>query len=235
MLKEIQDSIFHEYSIEGDEFNITIGGLVPNTTYSFYAFVETQNYGVLVGDTLEFITTIIKTFPAENITYNSAFLKAEFHSGDISGIIIGKGFEIKPENGASFTIDSDENAFQSSAEDLLSSTNYIFKAYVYSLENGIVYGNEEAFQTLNKTSSKQLQMSNHDRIKIYPNLTSDWLTIDGINNSKKLSIIDYSGRIYLTVRANNKDQISVENLENGNYLVLFKDQNKTIVKKLVKH
>ena len=71
-------------------------------------------------------------------------------------------------------------------------------------------------------------------ITIYPNPTSHQLTIDTELKLSKITIIDITGKIIMITKEN-KRTINVTNLSDGIYFIKLNTDQKTIIKKFVKH
>ena len=70
-------------------------------------------------------------------------------------------------------------------------------------------------------------------ISIYPNPVNDKLFIQGVSDVSEISIYDLLGKLVLS--KTNTSEIDVTNLKKGIYLIKIKDQQKEIIKKLVKN
>ena len=68
---------------------------------------------------------------------------------------------------------------------------------------------------------------------IYPNPVNDKLFIQGLSEVSEISIYDVLGKLVLSKMASS--EIDVSNLKKGIYLIKVKDQQKEIIKKLVKN
>lgn len=73
-----------------------------------------------------------------------------------------------------------------------------------------------------------------DNIQIYLNPTNSKLYINGINGTATISIISTNGKSILTTSARDNDQISIENLPIGFYLVKISTSSNTLVKRILK-
>lgn len=75
--------------------------------------------------------------------------------------------------------------------------------------------------------------SENNRFQVYPNPTKNILHV--MNNSKieKITIFDYLGKEVLTQTQNN-NEINVENLSKGIYLIEIHSENKIVYKKFIK-
>jgi hypothetical protein len=76
----------------------------------------------------------------------------------------------------------------------------------------------------------------NNKIAIYPNPTSDYITIQNTENqteSLNFKIIDLTGRVLKSDSINNNEKINVEELISGNYIVQIQNEsNKIISRKL---
>lgn len=71
------------------------------------------------------------------------------------------------------------------------------------------------------TSSSDIKPVNQTKINIYPNPTSDYLIVEGVEDNTPYKIYDYDGRVMDNGIGNT---IPVSNLTNGNYLLLINTQ-----------
>jgi len=58
-------------------------------------------------------------------------------------------------------------------------------------------------------------------LNVYPNPTSDFIRVDGINEVTFVQIMDMSGRIVLNSEVQGNEEINVSNLNTGNYVISF--------------
>jgi len=82
-------------------------------------------------------------------------------------------------------------------------------------------------------STASLDDTNLQRISIYPNPVNDKLFIQCLSEVSEVSIYDVLGKLVLS--KTNTSEIDVTNLKKGIYLIKIKDQQKEIIKKLVKN
>ncbi|MGY8952934.1 MAG: T9SS type A sorting domain-containing protein, partial [Flavobacteriales bacterium] len=73
-------------------------------------------------------------------------------------------------------------------------------------------------------------------VNIYPNPTSDYLNISGINSTNlEVTILDFNGKILLEESLESDRSISVENLSKGTYLISIESDFGQTLKKIVIH
>jgi hypothetical protein len=80
---------------------------------------------------------------------------------------------------------------------------------------------------------------NNSKITIYPNPTNNFITIQNKQNTIEnfeYKIIDLTGRIVRSGNSKFNDQINVESLESGNYIIQIETENdKKLTEKLIKN
>ena len=165
-IKKAYENDYHFIQIAETELKYNIDGLTPGTEYNYFTFIETENYGSLCGDTINFTTTLLTTLPATNITATTALFTGEYDKKDISGTILNKGFEYKKATESQYTtvIITGEN-FSNEITKLISGIDYSYLAFIYTLEQGIIYGNESYFTTFQpyiSISSSSLSIASKD-------------------------------------------------------------------------
>ena len=75
--------------------------------------------------------------------------------------------------------------------------------------------------------------SDTDNLQIFPNPTKNIINIKNITEIKKIKIFDYLGKEVLTQTENN-NEINVENLSKGIYLIEINSENQKVYKKFIK-
>lgn len=92
------------------------------------------------------------------------------------------------------------------------------------------------FKTQNPTGLKKIG-NETNAIKIYPNPTTDLLSIFSETNIQKVELYGINGKLVLSqTKFNIQKNISLKNLDNGTYLLhIITTDNKTVVQKLVKN
>ena len=70
-------------------------------------------------------------------------------------------------------------------------------------------------------------------MQIFPNPTKNIINIKNITEIKKIKIFDYLGKEVLTQTENN-NEINVENLSKGIYLIEINSENQKVYKKFIK-
>lgn len=72
-------------------------------------------------------------------------------------------------------------------------------------------------------------------VKLYPNPTSDMVTISGVKEGKVISLVDINGRIHFTIRASGEEEtISIGRLPEGVYLLRIMNGSSVRTLKVVK-
>jgi len=81
--------------------------------------------------------------------------------------------------------------------------------------------------------NKTLGVSNVDKnqFKIFPNPTSDYVKISGINKIKNVRVFDMTGKI---VKETKDSEVNVENLSSGQYIINVYSDNEVVSKKFIK-
>lgn len=98
------------------------------------------------------------------------------------------------------------------------------------LPNGKIANNEE----LSPIKNKELKINNSvEEIKIYPNPTGDFINIRTNELIKSVVIINMEGKIIRTLN-DNFNQINVQNLPNGSYILKMELADKFLIKKFIK-
>lgn len=75
--------------------------------------------------------------------------------------------------------------------------------------------------------------SDNNRLQIFPNPTKNVIQIKNNSEIEKITIFDYLGKEIFTQTQNN-NEINVENLSKGNYLIEILSENEKIYKKFIK-
>ncbi len=98
------------------------------------------------------------------------------------------------------------------------------------LPNGKIANNEK----LSPIKNKELKINNSvEEIKIYPNPTGDFINIRTNELIKSVVIINMEGKIIRTLN-DNFNQINVQNLPNGSYILKMELADKFFIKKFIK-
>ena len=78
-----------------------------------------------------------------------------------------------------------------------------------------------------------------DKIIIYPNPTNNFITIQNDQRKTKnieYKIVDLTGRVVKNNNSKFNEQINIENLTSGNYIIQFQtDSNDNFTQKLIKN
>lgn len=90
--------------------------------------------------------------------------------------------------------------------------------------------------TINIVSNLSLNYSNQDLFSIYPNPAQSIINIDSVNNISidSLKIFDIFGKLLLE-KTKNTNQVTIENLSNGIYIIEVASEGKIIKKKFIKN
>jgi hypothetical protein len=103
-------------------------------------------------------------------------------------------------------------------------------------KNGVIFNKAGGF-TINVTSPNTTGIDDNidlnSEINIYPNPTSNQLTIDTELNINEMSVVDITGKVIMTTKENTTT-INVADLSDGIYFIQLITENRTITKKFVK-
>jgi hypothetical protein len=117
-------------------------------------------------------------------------------------------------------------------------TNRIYDAteagdYAVIVTRGVCVDTSECINI----SLSSLDENISDKLIVYPNPASNFLTIKNIENNEilGLTIMDVSGKIVLEQTNQNNKNISIEGLENGVYFLLVNTTSGAAVKKFIKN
>jgi DNA-binding beta-propeller fold protein YncE len=76
----------------------------------------------------------------------------------------------------------------------------------------------------------------HTEGALYPNPTTNYITLTGVNDNAKISILDMNGRKVKELRYSIDKEINVSELNKGTYLMIIQDSNgSALVNKLIKY
>ncbi len=81
------------------------------------------------------------------------------------------------------------------------------------------------------TVSINEQVSQQNELKVFPNISSDFITIQSKVQNHTYAVIDLSGKIILKDQFQNSKILNIENWSKGKYIVLLYDENKIIDQK----
>ena len=95
-------------------------------------------------------------------------------------------------------------------------------------ETGYTLDNVQIVDLSNLGLTKQPNSQLH----IYPNPTSDWLTIESKNQIQSIKILDFTGKLISTIEG--KSRINVENLNQGIYFIQTTTDKGSETKKFIK-
>lgn len=172
-------------------------GLQSNTQYTYHAYATTSG-GKVVGEektftTLTVIPPIVTTSAATAIGKNSATLNGTIMNGSYA--IIAYGFEYKITGALDYTSISGTKSgttLTATINSLAHNTNYTFRAYATTAEEGTTYGTELTFKTL----YNQLIIESGDTVAISTPFNGDLVFYHGgqIGNTTD-TIIQIEGKI----------------------------------------
>ena len=106
----------------------------------------------------------------------------------------------------------------------------ISSSFNFSINSPLTEENKPVWGTCPVLSIDDQKLTN---ISIYPNPVDDKLFIQGLSGVSDISIYDVLGKLVLS--KTNTSEIDLTNLKKGIYLIKIKDQQKEIIKKLVKN
>jgi len=109
-----------------------------------------------------------------------------------------------------------------------------------SLPNGVYFvnlkqnGENHNLKLIKNESLSVNKITSINKIKIYPNPTTDFLTISSNLKIKKLKIYDINGQIKINIENKQLNKINLQNLEKGMYLLYLKSDDSVFVKTVIK-
>lgn len=109
-------------------------------------------------------------------------------------------------------------------------------AWNLALENNTLYIAEQVtgkVSTLNISSLSNDDVSSEENLAIFPNPSSDFITIPNLEGAVNYKIVDLSGRIVLKNKLALGESIDIQSLSNGIYLVHLENYSNTF--KIVKN
>ena len=164
----------------------------------------------------------IKIYEAYDITAHSVKLSADIHAGNITFSRVC--FEISDMDMTFFkTIDVATDGYvETKVEDLADDTSYQYCMSVYH-DDGIFMVSNTFYFT---TEFDGVDESQNANINIYPNPTSDFINVEGID-PQTITIYSLDGKLVKTVEGTNV--VDVRDLDEGVYLINIDG----IVKKLI--
>ena len=71
-------------------------------------------------------------------------------------------------------------------------------------------------------------------IKLYPNPITDYLYVEGIENTCSMSIVDLKGEVLFFGNVINKEKVSLTNFRKGIYIVKLTINNSVAQQKIIK-
>lgn len=111
--------------------------------------------------------------------------------------------------------------------DMVDDDMFLFPPVVDANGSGLSGTTSYSFDTLS------LENILLDSISIYPNPAANTFYINGLLQTTSVSIYDISGKMMLTQAATSNQAIAIDTLASGIYMVSIKNNNGTVVKKLV--
>lgn len=107
-------------------------------------------------------------------------------------------------------------------------TYAIYDGYSLSTFNKVI------LQIKHPLSSRTKALNNEFEFDIFPNPTSDFLTVNSTSNIDELQIFNLNGKsLYQALSLGNNSQINVTNYPKGTYIILLKSGNKIVAEKFV--
>ena len=106
-------------------------------------------------------------------------------------------------------------------------------AYSLKIKSGTYTQISNIIGINNIISSLNSSLKDISSIYIFPNPSSNFLTIQGIQENSVITIFDINGKQILNKQLSTK-QIDVSHLQNGEYIIKIKDRTGTITKKFIK-
>ena len=100
--------------------------------------------------------------------------------------------------------------------------NEVCTYYNAGLTGAIAYINK----IVNNVVTSSVKLENATEFQVYPNPSSEYITISNGDNTDDFEIIDNVGRLVLKVSVQNQDIISVSDLQNGVYYIKKVSDNK---------
>ena len=83
------------------------------------------------------------------------------------------------------------------------------------------------------------EYTNNSKINVYPNPTNNFITIQNLDNvigNFEYKILDFTGKIITKNYSKFNEQISIESLTSGNYIIQIETENgQKLIKKLIKN
>ena len=119
--------------------------------------------------------------------------------------------------------------FSCNLSGLKANTKYYIRSYAKNLF-GVAYGNELTFTTPMTSDISEITDSN---IFLYPNPTNDKLLINGISETTKISINDFTGKLVFTSQISS-NEFDISNLKNGIYAINIETAKGNITRKFIK-
>ena len=186
---------------------------VPNPTQCSAGFV-------MYPDTSSGNITVVNSSTGSNLTYlwsfgdgNTSTLQSPTHTYATSGPFY-----------LCLTVD-DGSSCNDTYCDSIGSNGVVFKQAGFTIN---VIPASSIITDINKKNGL------NSEVEIYPNPTSNQLTIGTEQNINEIKIVDITGKIIMITKENTRT-INVTNLSDGIYFIKLNTDQKTMIKKFVKH
>ncbi len=212
--------------------------LTLNTKYEVtaYAFSQTSSK-VYYGDTLVFQTLSahpqLLTLIATDITETSVILHGSITEDSDEPVLV-KGFEWRKQGETKFNTVTAEglSPIKAPVSNLQSGTVHEYKTFA-TTGIGTYYGDLMTFQTLD--GGNVITDVSIDKVTIYPNPTNNILYIKSSLPVEQVGIYDISGRQLKQFSTVVNNQISMDDLSGGIYLVKVTVDQREFVYKIIKN
>ena len=179
-----------------------------------------DNFVIDISSSIPNLPISVRTLAATNVNDNSATLNGHFSAGNQT--ITAKGFQYKLGSETiwdEIIINMDETSYILS--NLLSDTNYVYRAFAISLTDTI-FGEEITFRTLSEVGLNSLN-NNEISMNLYPNPSTGIfnIKIEGLNSGADIHILDLEGRIVKKQSISGRDNSIIVDLSSSKKGVYF--------------
>jgi hypothetical protein len=107
----------------------------------------------------------------------------------------------------------------------------------YLFDDVAIYSSVLTVDQINSTIAAKvatkLSTTNSEIVYVYPNPTSDYITVNGINGKAKVIITGLNGKTLSVKEISTGEQVSLKGLAKGSYLVKVISKNNTSIKKVL--
>ena len=222
--------------------NHTLTGLTPSTTYQVrvQAVCDIDNIsdwsGTLMFTTDTVVPPFVQTYPATDITHNSARLHGTVTPGS-EAIILDQGFEWKETVGGTYVAVTIYNftylTMGHLLTDLTPNTGYTFRAFAITA-SGTTYGAEQNFTTL------QVGIDNYtldNAVTVFPNPTTGIIQIkNGEWRMENVEVYDAYGKLLNVMSVNDHTAtLDLNGYAKGTYFVRVMTERGVVTKRVVKN